>query len=99
MDGALQLRKAGAGQISGALQDCIAAGLPTVASRDLAENLQAPSYVHRVSDQLDPQEIALALAEMLDAAEREKHEAERVDYYATHSMERYANALLEILEI
>src|SRR6202041_2917517 len=45
MDGALQLRRAGAGQISGALQDCIAAGLPTVASHDLAENLQAPSYV------------------------------------------------------
>jgi glycosyltransferase involved in cell wall biosynthesis len=99
MDGALQLRRAGAGQISGALQDCIAAGLPTVASHDLAENLQAPSYVHRVSDQFDPQEIAQALAGMLDAAGRHKHEAERTDYCATHNMARYANSLLEILEI
>jgi glycosyltransferase involved in cell wall biosynthesis len=99
MDGALQLRRAGAGQISGALQDCIAAGLPTVASHDLAENLQAPSYVHRVSDQFDPQEIAQALAGMLDAAGRHKHEAERTDYCATHSMAHYVNSLLEILEI
>jgi glycosyltransferase involved in cell wall biosynthesis len=99
MDGALQLRRAGAGHNSGALQDCIAAGLPTVASRDLAENLAAPSYVHRVSDLLNPQEIAQALAEMLDAAGGHKHEAERADYCATHSMARYANSLLEILEI
>jgi glycosyltransferase involved in cell wall biosynthesis len=99
VDGALQLRRAGAGQISGALQDCIAAGLPTVASHDLAENLQAPSYIHRVSDQLDPREIAQALAAMLDSGGRYRHEAERADYCADHSMTRYANTLLEILEI
>ena len=99
VDGALQLRKTGVGQISGALQDCIAAGLPTVANQDLAENLQAPSYVRRVSDQLDPQEIARALAEMLDTAGRHDREFERTDYCATHSMARYAKSLLEILEI
>jgi glycosyltransferase involved in cell wall biosynthesis len=99
VDGALQLRKTGTGQVSGALQDCIAAGLPTVASRDLAENLQAPSYVRRVSDQLNPQEIALALRETLDAAARHDREFERTDYCATHSMSRYAKSLLEILEI
>ena len=99
VDGALQLRRAGAGQISGALQDCIAAGLPTVASHDLAENLQAPGYVHRVSDQLDPREIAQALAAMLDSGGRHRHETERADYCADHSMTRYANTLLEILEI
>jgi glycosyltransferase involved in cell wall biosynthesis len=99
VDGALQLRKAGGGHISGALQDCIAAGLPTVASDDLAENLQAPGYVRRVSDRLVPQEIAQALAELLDAPGRHEHEAERAAYCATHSMARYATSLLEILEV
>ena len=99
MDGALQLRRAGTGHISGALQDCIAAGLPAVASRDLAENLQAPRYIHRVSDELDPKEIAQALAAMLYASGRHKHETERADYCATYSMARYADSLLEILEI
>ena len=83
----------------GALQDCIAAGLPTVASRDLADNLQAPSYVHRVSDQLNPGEIARAMAEILDAAPLAKHEPERADYCETHSMARYTEALLDILEV
>jgi glycosyltransferase involved in cell wall biosynthesis len=99
VDGALQLRRTGAGQISGAVQDCIAAGLPAVASRDLAENLQAPGYIRRVSDQLNPREIAQALAEMLDSAARHDREHERADYCATHSMARYATSLLEILEI
>lgn len=102
-DAALQLRGAGTGtgtgHISGALQDCIAAGLPTVASRDLADNLQAPSYVHRVSDQLNPGEIARAMAEILDAAPLAKHEPERADYCETHSMARYTEALLDILEV
>lgn len=96
-DCALQLREGGPGNISGALQDGIAAGLPAVASRDLAENIDAPSYVKRVSDELDPAEIATALAAQLDT--RFNTEPERQAYCATHSMANYASSLLKILAL
>lgn len=94
-DGAIQLREGGVGHISGTLQDCIAAGLPAVANRDLAENLAAPDYVSRVDDALEPAEIARALADMLDA--RQDTEAARQAYGAAHGMAAYAKALLALL--
>ncbi|MDD2794474.1 glycosyltransferase [Acidocella sp.] len=95
-DCALQLREGLPGNISGALQDCIAAGLPSVASHDLADNIAAPSYIKTVSDMLDPTEIAAALIERLSA--HDDTEAERHAYCAAHAMARYAASLLEILE-
>jgi len=94
-DVAIQLREGGPGNISGALQDCIAAGLPSVANTDLAENLSAPSYVTRISDALDEAEIAAAL----QAAGPQDTEAERAAYGAAFSMDRYADALLRVLEL
>jgi glycosyltransferase involved in cell wall biosynthesis len=90
----LQLRNAGRFSVSGALQDCIAAGLPTIANHDLAEMLTAPSYITQVSDHLNPTEIATALA-----APKTRDEDERQAYCETHSMTRYAKKLLEILNI
>ena len=52
-DAGLQLRLGQPGGISAALQDCIGTGLPSVASRDLAENINAPDYVIRVADKPD----------------------------------------------
>ncbi len=49
-----------------ALLDCIAAGLPTVANDDMAEAMDAPSYVLRVPDHPSPVLIAEALAEISD---------------------------------
>ena len=94
-DVALQLRENGEGNISGALQDCIAAGLPSVANADLADNIAAPAYVGRVADRLDPGEIATAL-EMALHAERD-FEVARAAYCAAHSMDAYARRLLETL--
>jgi glycosyltransferase involved in cell wall biosynthesis len=94
-DAALQLRAGGVGNISGALQDCIAAGLPTIANSDLAEALDAPGYVRRVSDDLDPAEIAAALEEIL-AAEYET-EPQRLEYNEAHTMHHYARGLCESL--
>jgi glycosyltransferase involved in cell wall biosynthesis len=100
VDCGLQLRLGGPGNISGALQDCISAGLPSVANHDLAESLDAPSYVRRVTDALAPEEIAAALRDVIDDDRpRVAHAAERADYCARYSMENYANALCEILEI
>jgi hypothetical protein len=96
-DCGLQLRTGGPGNISGALQDCIAAGLPTVASEDLAESLEAPSYVRRVTDALEPREIADALAGLLTW--KIDTEYERAAYGAAHSMDGYAAGLLKALSI
>jgi glycosyltransferase involved in cell wall biosynthesis len=95
-DVGLQLREGGLGNISGALQDCIAAGLPSVATRDLAENIDAPDYVTRVGDMLDPAEIADALERAL-AAPRSRFEPERVAQCERYSMARYAEGLLQVL--
>jgi hypothetical protein len=94
-DCGLQLRIGGRGNISGALQDCIAAGLPAVANADLAESLEAPSYVRRVSDRLDVQEIASALSLTLTC--KTGTEQERAAYTAAHSMDVYAEGLCKIL--
>ena len=48
-DGAIQLRTHRFGGISGALMDCIAAGVPTVSNEDLAAALDAPATVARVA--------------------------------------------------
>ena len=96
-DVGLQLREGQPGAISGTLQDCIGAGLPTVANDELAANLQAPPYVKRVSDALDADEIAAALDELL-AAPRDTA-AECAAYRDAHSMDVYAENLLRLLEV
>jgi glycosyltransferase involved in cell wall biosynthesis len=95
-DCGLQLREAGPGHISGALQDCIAAGLPTVANQDLAENIFAPSYVSRVSDVLDPVEIVTELEKTL--ANPGSIAAERLEHCTEYGMARYAERLMTVLE-
>jgi glycosyltransferase involved in cell wall biosynthesis len=94
----LQLRNTGAGSISGALQDCIAAGLPTVANEALAAALDAPGYVARVPDRLDPGEITAALAGLIENPPAALAE-QRAEYCAFHSMKNYAARLCEILEL
>jgi glycosyltransferase involved in cell wall biosynthesis len=96
-DAGLQLRQGGPGNISGALQDCIAAGLPSVANADLANNLDAPGYITRVDDHLDPQEIATALLTRLTI--RLSTESARLRYAEDHSMTGYAIDLMGVLGI
>lgn len=95
-DAGLQLREGGLGNISGALQDCVAAGLPSVATRDLAENIDAPGYVTRVGDMLDPAEIAQALEGVLGVP-RSGLEKTRVAQCERYSMARYSEGLLRVL--
>ncbi len=94
-DAGLQLRAGQPGNISAALQDCIGAGLPTVASADLAENLSAPAYVKRVADVPNPAEIATALEEVLTPPANTEDQCRA--YSAAHSMTVYAAKLLELL--
>ncbi|MDE1895733.1 MAG: glycosyltransferase [Rhodospirillales bacterium] len=94
-DAGLQLRLGQPGGVSAALQDCIGTGLPCVASRDLAVNINAPDYVKRVADKPDLEEISLALEKTL--LEARDTETARADYVAAHAMAAYAERLLEIV--
>ncbi len=96
-DAGLQLRTAGRGNISGALQDCIAAGLPSVANEDLADNLAAPEYIARVPDTLPPIAIAASLQRIL--TNRPATEAARAAYIAQHNMQTYAKQLCNLLDL
>lgn len=99
-DYAIQLRTHRFGGLSGAVGDCIAAGLPTVVNDDLAAAFESPSYVLRVSDDLDPREIANTLdAAIGRGVHRSRHEDERRAYVASHSFDRYAVQLLEVLGV
>jgi glycosyltransferase involved in cell wall biosynthesis len=99
-DFGLQLRLAGRGNISGALQDCIAAGLPTVADDDLAATLDAPDYVSRVDTEGDPMLIADAFEALIaQGLHRQRDMAARADYCDEHSMDKYASRLCEVLAL
>jgi glycosyltransferase involved in cell wall biosynthesis len=94
-DAGLQLREGGDGNISGALQDCITAGLPAVANADLADNLAAPDYVTRTENELRADDIAGALEQAM--APPCDTEAARQSYVRTHHMDRYAASLADML--
>jgi glycosyltransferase involved in cell wall biosynthesis len=99
-DVAVQLRTHLLGGLSGALLDCIAVGLPTVANRDLAEAMEAPSYVFPVADRPSPVLIAEALATAIESrASLRSRDDERRAYYEAHSFDAYARRLCEALEL
>jgi glycosyltransferase involved in cell wall biosynthesis len=97
-DGAIQLRTHRFGGISGALMDCIAAGLPTVANEDLAAALDAPKTVARVPDSFTAGDVATAMESLL-AQGGGRDEATRAHYCAEHSIDRYVEGLLATLGI
>ncbi len=99
-DYGLQLRIGRPGSVSGALQDCIAAGLPSVANDDLADNLDAPEFIRRVGDELDAAAIAEAFAGLIaQGLPRDAHEEARRAYCALHSMDNYVTGLFRLLEL
>lgn len=99
-DYGIQLRTHRFGGLSGALVDCVAAGLPTVANEDLAAALDAPVTVARVGDELAPESVAAALdAWIASGVDGGRDEAARATYTSEHAFERYAAGLLETLGI
>ena len=97
-DAAVQLRTYGLGQLSAALTDCISAGLPTVASSNLAVSCEAPEYVLTVPDRFSPLQVAEQLALIWESrANRSAHDHARATYLETHNFEYYGKRLLEIL--
>jgi glycosyltransferase involved in cell wall biosynthesis len=98
VDVAVQLRTSGVLSLSGAFADCIAFGVPTVTTTDLADELEAPSYVSRVAS---PPSAAL-VCDAIDALRDRRRddatiEAERCEYLSRRSVDTYARALLAAL--
>ncbi len=99
-DLAVQLRTHLLGGLSGALLDCIAAGLPTVANTDLAESMEAPSYVERVSDRPSPVLIANAMMALIERKNGlMRAHRERKDFAREHNFAVYARRLCESLAL
>jgi glycosyltransferase involved in cell wall biosynthesis len=94
-DAGVQLRTHFFGGLSGALMDCVAAGLPTVANDDLASAIEAPSYIARVPDRPSSAAVAEALAACLaKGPDRSRHDAAREAFAAAHGFDAYARSLL-----
>ncbi len=96
-DAAIQLRTHNLGSLSGALLDCVAAGLPTVANTGLAEALDAPDYVCPIPDQLSPVLLADAIEGLLGAGRPARWEEARQLFEAGHNFRTYADRLCSAL--
>jgi glycosyltransferase involved in cell wall biosynthesis len=97
-DFAIQLRTHCFGGLSGAMLDCISAGLPTVTNEDLARAMDAPGFVLRIPDHLSPPLIAEQLANAFDAGlHRARPSPAREAYVREHSFDNYAVQMLQVL--
>jgi glycosyltransferase involved in cell wall biosynthesis len=100
-DAGIQLRKHRLGGLSGALLDCIGAGLPTVSNKNLANSMNAPTYVTRVPDSPDMIEIANALRIIYDRRETQAalFLAEKNVYIDNHNFKTYTQKLCQALSL
>lgn len=97
-DAAIQLRTYFMGGLSGALNDCIAAGIPTVANDHLAKSSLAPPFVRRVNDDLSPILIAEAFLDIIASGDHLDRPIDMTRAFAAdHSLEKYAELMMESL--
>ncbi len=96
-DAALQLRTSYFGGLSGAVLDCIVAGVPLVANEDLSAATEAPNEALRVPDLLSPQLLAEALVRAREVGPAERDTDTRREYLRSHSFDRYVDELLRAL--
>ena len=99
VDAAVQLRSSGRLTLSGALADCIAFGVPTVTTNELAEEHEAPGYVRAVAPDASSIQIAEALEPLVELRRSDlaATERDRVAYLEARSGDRYAADLLGAL--
>ena len=65
----VQLRTYNMGALSGAVNDCIAAALPSVVSANLGQAMDAPSFIRSIPDELSPVLLAEAVLEILSSGQ------------------------------
>jgi glycosyltransferase involved in cell wall biosynthesis len=96
----VQLRTYFMGGLSGALSDCIAAALPTIANVHLAEAMQSPGFVKRIPDGLSSLLIAEAALEIVGSKDFGSRPLEEAKAFAkSHSPTSYCQALMDHLGI
>ncbi|HMK99733.1 MAG TPA: glycosyltransferase [Acidimicrobiales bacterium] len=100
-DVAVQLRLSPILTISGAAADCAAFGVPSVVSRTLADEMELPSYVHRLSDRITGLHVAEKVAEVSDTRRTNLAaiERERRTYLDRFSARNYALGLLSAIDL
>jgi hypothetical protein len=78
--------------------DCFGSGLSTIANDDLANALESPDSVVRISDELNALELLDAILGIYQSETYlDRLKPSRAEYVQKHSFERYAVKLLEIL--
>ena len=101
VDVAVQLRISSILTLSGALLDCIAFGVPTIATQSIAAEVDAPAFVTTIPDKVSP--LLMAEGIVANAGRRrtqsEKIDNERLAYLSENSAARYAAALLKQLKV
>jgi glycosyltransferase involved in cell wall biosynthesis len=99
-DVGVQLRTYQFGGLSGALLDCMAAGLPTVATAHLAEAILAPAFVRTVPDAISAVLLAEAVADIVDSGSHLLRPLDaRRALLAERNFDVYATGLLAALGI
>lgn len=86
-DCAIQIQTHMPGAFSGALLDCLSAGLPTICNTHLGTIMNAPSFVKTVPDELSPLLIAEQLLELYQVWESHRQDDQ---FRALNSAEHYA---------
>ncbi len=98
VDLGVQLRVSPLLGVSGPLSDMAAYGTPAVASRGLAADVDAPSFVDRLPDDVSPVMVAEAIEyRMANPIPAHEREVIRRDYLDRKSPQRYAEELLALL--
>jgi hypothetical protein len=96
----IQLRTYGLGGLSGALLDCAAAGLPSVANASLAAAVGVPDYVRSIPDPISPLLLAEALADLRDSGlTNERPEKARRAFSEQRSFAAYGRELCDALAL
>jgi FkbM family methyltransferase len=99
VDLAVQLRTSSRLSLSGGVADCIAFGVPTVTTENVANELEAPSYVTTCPSVTSSLLVAEAIMALADRRGKDSAavEAERRDYLRKRSAEGYAMSILAAL--
>jgi glycosyltransferase involved in cell wall biosynthesis len=99
-DVGIQLRMYFMGGLSGALNNCIAAALPSIANAHLAEAMNAPSFIRRIPDGLSSLLLGEAVLDILASGQHTRRPVDDARAFAdAHSPEAYCRLLLEALGI
>jgi glycosyltransferase involved in cell wall biosynthesis len=99
-DAAIQLRSGVFGASSIGLSDCISAGLPCIATKDVMLSCDAPGYVSAVPERYSALQVAEQLALIWETQPRREAYADaRAAYIQGHNFEQHARRLVEILGI